>query len=1249
MADERSVLEAAGGLTDLEVIRNRIVNIDKILSDLRDGKIPSQSNARTFQNIQDNQRTSGSTFRNRTADRDGIRRGNDFSSNGARSARRGFTDSFESALLEGFIGSDFKKDVTKIFNGFADRLGVDIKDIPGELGKRLGQSVIKSVKNTDMGKAFSARLDEMKKNFLGNLQQRGDRLIDNISNGNLAQRGVNAISRGVGNFGTAETPIGNFLQGGVAGVRGMFNAARGGLSAIGSIPGAIRSMFQSPTQSNFQEMSLTDLQNSVEGVPTLDLGEAMDAADGPLSQLGDTARRVTESLGEDGGVAEVASQATQGLANLGPYGMAAAGALLAIELVSGRLMESFKSIGEGLSQIWGAWKKAADRDNASREKNVKLANERMKKDYEALVEAPFKLLEQAASALYDSWNQNLTTVSATQGYNKEDVQDLMAAYAERVRNEGLSKYVSGSDLFNNLASVLKAGLSGALAEEFAYQATVLNKAVPTQDFFQYASTYASIAANAMRDGATQQEAMAKANESLNSFASGLLYTTRELTGGFTTGLQNASSIYEESAKIAVAANSQNQEAISGTLLAIQGYVGAVAPDLASALTDTIYKLATGGNDSSTVALRSLAGVNASNTEFLRAFASSPQTVLSTMFDNLANMYEQSPDAYMEKAEGYASLFGLDAQAFQRVDFNELADAIRNMNMNNDSLNENMSLLLEGQTTTSTEQLKAQQINQYMIEEGLAYVIDNEVAQMIQQHMWDEQRQRELMEANYSVDLVGTSAEGLLKIVKGVENILNFLNPFSWLKKLVNLVRTSDEGDAQEADVRQLLELSKVGKGNQIDFARLITRGQALNLAEAYVNQMGGNSMYASVAERTRRYNSMTHLGGASERAIELMSSQRSLNGVGSILSPNSRYSWGSISKSQGEQAKSILQNSIDTLANTIKQAATGASTSGTASAAKAALDKMMDESYIKDQFVKQGKSYEDWVGTASKFGISDFKKALESAGYTEDQVKSYFSDAEAKAGQEEQHERDVREDTFWAAGTKFWTEYFPNDFNVRLFDEMTKIEEDYYDQMLLNEATIISNQGTLITAMGLRFNQSKIQWEGLLGEGYKKGGAIGNWMTAWNNWSGGASDKSYNWQSFSTDLAKFWGFGDSANGGLLKQMFDLMSDYMLNKSYYGITGNQKIKDSELWKKLDAIEQDTKKEDRESSAYQMGKVLSEQLLDANETDPALQTNILLGQILVYVGKIMQQTENSGGGTAMIDSIAAMALGIQKKTD
>ena len=56
MADERSVLEAAGGLTDLEVIRNRIVNIDKILSDLRDGKIPSQSNARTFQNIQDNQR-----------------------------------------------------------------------------------------------------------------------------------------------------------------------------------------------------------------------------------------------------------------------------------------------------------------------------------------------------------------------------------------------------------------------------------------------------------------------------------------------------------------------------------------------------------------------------------------------------------------------------------------------------------------------------------------------------------------------------------------------------------------------------------------------------------------------------------------------------------------------------------------------------------------------------------------------------------------------------------------------------------------------------------------------------------------------------------------------------------------------------------------------------------------------------------------------------------------------------------------
>jgi len=1230
MADDRSVLEAAGGLDNIQVLVNRVTHIDSILSDFaKSGNIPSQANARTYQD--NSSRISGSTFRDRMSGR-----GSFSNSRFGRSGSGSFTDSFESALIEGLVGSGFKTDVKKVFQGFADQLGTNIRGIPDEFGKRLGKSVADAFKNTDTGKALTAQIDKWKSNFLGNLQQRGNSMLQNVLSGNTAQRGANALNQGLSNFGTRQTMIGNFLQGAGTGVRGMFNIARSGLSALRGAPGNIASMFQNPAPLGPQSMP-----GHIIGPSSADT-------------MAETVEQVTK-LGETSG------SAVSSLAKIGPQGMAVVGALVAIEVVSSVVTKSLKTMGEGLKQLLGAWKKAANRDQESREKNLKLANDRMRADYEALVKAPFELLKDAANDLYQTWSQTLTTISATQGYTKSDVQDLMAAYAERIRDEGLSKYVSGTDLMSNLSKVLESGMSGAIAEEFAYQATVLNKAVPTQDFFQYATTYASIAANAIRSGVSQQEAISKANKSLESFASGLLYTTRELTGGFTTGLQNASSLYEEASKIAVAAHSDNLDAISGTLLAIQGYVGAVAPDLASSLTSTIYTLATGGNNASTVALRSLAGINASNTEFLRAFASNPQSVLGSMFENLANMYTQSPDAYMEKAEGYASLFGLDAQAFQRIDFNELAKAIRNMNMNNNSLNENMELLLDGQTTTSTEQLKAQQINQYMIEEGLAYVIDNDVAQMIQQHMWDEQMNRELMEAMYSVDLAGESASGLQKIVQGVQNIINFLNPFSWMKKIGNLISTNEEGMAQKADVRQLLELSKVGVGRQMDLYRLTTSNTDLGLATPIVNQMGGSSSYAAQTAVTKRLNAYGNPLFSSNNSIsdvqsviagrnaQLMDQQ-----LGAISGPTSKYSWGGTTKSQAAKAYSALTSGLDVLVTSIKNiTGSSGSVSATASTAKSAISKMLESSYIQDQFVKAGKTYEDWAATASKFGIADFKQALESAGYTEDQVQKYFSEQETSAGAKEQHERNVREDEFWAAGTEHWTKYFPNDFSTPLFEELSTIESDYLQTIIdkLGSAdasnTVIGSQASILAAINYRSVQSEIQWSALLGAGLKNGGAFGSWMESWSNWKGGSDKVTYNWNTFTTALAKFWGFGKGAQDGLLMKMYNTVSDYMLHKSYYGISGDKTIKDSALWKKLDAIEEDTKKEDRKSSAYQLGKVLSEELLDTGETDPALQTNILLGQILVYVGKIMQQTENTGG-SAMIDQLAAMSLGLTQKT-
>ena len=144
------------------------------------------------------------------------------------------------------------------------------------------------------------------------------------------------------------------------------------------------------------------------------------------------------------------------------------------------------------------------------------------------------------------------------------------------------------------------------------------KRQPTEDFFQYSSTYASLAANAIKNGKSETEAISYATSELENFASNLLYSSRQLAGGFSTGLKNASSLFEEAVKITTAAKQGDAGQLSSVLTAVSAVTGAIAPDLASSMTDAIVKAATGGNSSQIVALRSLAGINAGNTEFLKA-------------------------------------------------------------------------------------------------------------------------------------------------------------------------------------------------------------------------------------------------------------------------------------------------------------------------------------------------------------------------------------------------------------------------------------------------------------------------------------------------------------------------------------------------------------------------------------------------------------------------------------------------------
>ena len=135
---------------------------------------------------------------------------------------------------------------------------------------------------------------------------------------------------------------------------------------------------------------------------------------------------------------------------------------------------------------------------------------------------------------------------------------------------------------------------------------------------------------------------------------------------------------------------------------------------------------------------------------------------------------------MEVAEALSSTFGISLDSFARVDFAYLADAINSMNLNNESLEQNLQLLTDGQTTSTDAQLRMQKINEYMVDQGLAYVLDNEVARTIQEHMWEEQLAQQIMETQFAVDFTG----GALQLFNGIgitiHKIADFLNPLSWV-------------------------------------------------------------------------------------------------------------------------------------------------------------------------------------------------------------------------------------------------------------------------------------------------------------------------------------------------------------------------------------------------------------------------------------------------------------------------------------
>ena len=959
-----------------------------------------------------------------------------------------FTTGLGSVLAEEFIGREFKDKIRDIRDKLARDIGVSVEDLPNALGNALGKQITNAVKNSN---SISDFVNNMKSSAGGMFSK------------------IHSTFAGTGTSGAQ--PSGTTSGASAASVR----AAMRGMS--GSSRATSRVMPSGNLQSAFTMAAQTVIISASSVVQ-----EATSASNGSAISI-DNISSIMDALGGEGGASGLAdlgaSSAGTELASLSTSaaesgaaieGLSASAAIAAPEVLLvvaalAALADAVEPLVNGIKKVFESLKNAANRYEKSREENLKLAQARMKADFETMVKEPFDILKSAAQNLYDAWDNNVRVINGTQGYDKDQLYDLIGDFADRLRAEGLERVVSSDAVTNNLAKVLESGLSGKVAEEFAYIATKLNAAIPTEDFFNYASTYSSIAANAIQQGMSQSAAISYANSQLEAFAGNLLYASREISGGFTTGLKDASSIFQQSVQIAQAGKTNNATEISGVMTAVSAIVGAIAPDLANSMTDAIYKAATGGNSSEIVALRSLAGINASNTEFLKQLSDNPQKVFATLFENLGNMQKMSDGAYMEVAEGLSSVFGVSMDAFARVDFNYLAQAISSMNTSSDALDKNIALLASGQTTTNAEQLKMQQINEYMWNEGLAYVMDNAAARSIQEHMWDEQLARELMEATYGVEIQGAALEFIEGIRKTVDNILGFLNPFKLLSKITNVIGSIEESKAQDVDVTQLLELGKLGKGNAAALYNLTTRNADLNLTRELVDLMGGVSAY-NVASTSRKFTSdMLYtgwnnlfdatVGGQGMRGLYALASANA-GAAGqrttSLFSGKSAYNWGTIGKSTaGALSKASVPSAHVTGLAAIEAAAN--TTSASARAQKIATQNLTNMLKSMDTFVADAiakgdtPDYDAWVKSASSANrISDFSAALKDAGLTEEAVRSQFDAATTQSAQTAEKERKLREEKFWTDTVDLLT--VNNDTIQQIFDKQTEFFKSVVDYFI---------------------------------------------------------------------------------------------------------------------------------------------------------------------------------------------------------
>lgn len=546
-----------------------------------------------------------------------------------------------------------------------------------------------------------------------------------------------------------------------------------------------------------------------------------------------TAAAAMNTVGAVGGTlvgAEVG--AAIGTAIGGPVGTVVGGIIG--DLVGSKIEALTSIIGDRLDYL-------ANHSKKTRDEILQAGLDKIRKDVKDMATYSIEIYETSTKSIYDAWDKNLSQITATQGYTKEALNSLQDAVAQRLQSEGYGTTINAADYLDSLANTLNANLGGTLAEAFAAQNLILQKAVPEVDLSQSAAQFAAIYANANKQTGQGEDTMIAAMNEIAGAAKAL----ETVTEGNNQFLKETGSLLTKATEVVQIAGG-NADQISGLttqMMASEAAITSVAPQL-SGFTSELVTLLMNNNDATAVSLRAImndmnSNIGVSATSFMKSFMDDTQGTLSTAFAAIQKFIDQNENeaSRQEFLQALESVFGVQGSKLAQIDFGGVSDLISQVStsVNMAALTDAENLVRGGETTSLEEQLVANTTNQLLATNAISTTIDNKLMRKLETNELAMERLVYSAQATQSVDLAENTLGFFTKISDLIMSILDPFGLFDMFTTSINAA-TSAAIDAERYLVTSTM--SSIGSTVADGFA---------GAQNAFANTVGGATAVISAA------------------------------------------------------------------------------------------------------------------------------------------------------------------------------------------------------------------------------------------------------------------------------------------------------------------------------------------------------------------------------------------------------------------